>query len=135
MTLGGTASLLAVMMLPLAACSSPVAVPLPTVQIVMYSGRPNPSFTLTREQADALDACLKSGGSLPKGTVPDGLGFSFFDVIGLAAAPLLVGVDGAWLDRGGEPTPVALCPSGYSILRNAAVAALGSEQVGAIPEA
>ena len=132
----GPARLLAVMMLPLAACSSPVAaVPLPTVQIVMYSGRPNPGFTLTSEQADALSGCLKSGGSLPTGTVPDGLGFSFFDVIGLAAAPLLVGVEGAWLDKGGPPTPVALCPSGYSILRTAAVAALGSEEVGAIPEA
>jgi putative hemolysin len=136
MTRGGTASLLAIMMLPLAACSSPApAVPLPTVQIVMYSGRPNPSFTLTKEQADALDACLKTGGSLPKGTVPDGLGFSFFDVMGLAAAPLLVGVEGAWLDKGGPPTPVALCPEGFSILRTAAVAALGSEEVGAIPEA
>ena len=136
MTRGGTASLLAVMMLPFAACSSPgPAAPLPTVQIVMYSGRPNPSFTLTREQADALDACLKTGGSLPKGAVPDGLGFSFFDVMGLATAPLLVGVEGAWLDGGGEPTPVELCPTGYSILRAAAVAALGSEEGGAIPEA
>jgi hypothetical protein len=101
----------------------------------MYSGRPNPSFTLTREQADALSACVKSGGTPTAARFPDGLGFDFFDVIGLEAAPLLVGVEGAWLDKGGQPTPVALCQEGFSILRTAAVEALGSEEVGAIPEA
>jgi len=101
----------------------------------MYSGRPDPSFTLTREQADALSACRKTGGSLPAGTLPDGLGFRYFAVAGLEAAPLLVGVDGAWLDDGGPPTPVALCPEGFSILRKAAVSALGSAEAAAIPEA
>jgi hypothetical protein len=101
----------------------------------MYSGRPDPFFTLTREQADALGACLTTGGSLPAGTLPDGLGFRYFAVTGLETAPLLVGADGAWLDKGGPPTPVALCPEGFSLLRKAAVEALGSEQVGAIPKA
>ncbi|HEX5336760.1 MAG TPA: hypothetical protein VFW55_12820 [Propionicimonas sp.] len=44
-------------------------------------------------------------------------------------------MDGAWLDKGGAPTPVAFCPEGFSILRTAAVAALGSAEAAAIPEA
>jgi hypothetical protein len=108
---------------------------LPKVQVVMFSGRPDPSFTLTREQSDALSGCLATGTEKPAGVLPEPLGFRFFDVTGLVSAPLLVGVEGAWLDKGGPPTPVALCPEGFSILRTAAVAALGSEEVGAIPEA
>jgi hypothetical protein len=141
---GSVACLLAVLVLPLAACStapapapvpaSPTA-PLPKVEVAMYSGRPDPSFTLTREQADALRACRGTGTAKPAGPIPDErLGFRFFDVIGLESAPLLVGVDGAWLDKGGEPTPVALCPDGFSILRDAAVKALPSDVSGALPE-
>jgi hypothetical protein len=131
----GRACLLAVLLLPLTACSPAPAVQLPKVEVAMYSGRPDPSFTLTREQADALSACRGTGTALPSGTLPDGLGFRYFDVSGLEADPLLVGVDGAWLDKGGKPTPVALCPEGFSILRAAAVAALGSAEAAAIPEA
>jgi len=124
------------MMLPLAACSSPAtAVPLPKVEVAMYSGRPDPSFTLTREQADALSACRRTGTAVTAGTLPDGLGFRYFDVIGLDSAPLLVGVDGAWLDKGGAPTPVALCPEGFSILRKAAIGALGADESAGIPKA
>jgi len=124
------------MMLPLAACSSPAtAVPLPKVEVAMYSGRPDPSFTLTREQADALSACRRTSTSVTAGTLPEGLGFRYFDVIGLDSAPLLVGVDGAWLDKGGAPTPVALCPEGFSILRKAAIGALGADESAGIPKA
>ena len=136
MSRAGAAALVAVMMLPLAACGSPAtAVPLPKVEVAMYSGRPDPSFTLTREQADALSACRRTGTSVTAGTLPEGLGFRYFDVIGLDSAPLLVGVDGAWLDKGGAPTPVALCPEGFSILRKAAIGALGADESAGIPKA
>ena len=136
MSRAGAAALVAVMMLPLAACGSPAtAVPLPKVEVAMYSGRPDPSFTLTREQADALSACRRTGTAVTAGTLPDGLGFRYFDVIGLDSAPLLVGVDGAWLDKGGAPTPVALCPEGFSILRKAAIGALGADESAGIPKA
>jgi len=130
---GSVACVLAVVLLPLAACSPAPAAPLPKVGVSMFSGRPDPSFTLTREQADALSSCLKTGRALPHGRLPEGLGFRYFNVAGLEAAPLLVGLDGAWLDQGGEPTPVALCASGFSILRDAAVGALSSDVSAAIP--
>jgi len=142
---GSVACLLTVVVLTLAACSAtpaPLPVPaspaagLPKVEVTMYSGRPDPVFTLTRAQADALSACRRTGTDIAAGTLPDErLGFRFFDVIGLEAAPLLVGVNGAWLDKGGEPTPVALCPEGFSILRTAAVTALGSDEARGIPTA
>jgi hypothetical protein len=44
-------------------------------------------------------------------------------------------VDGAWLDKGGDPTPVALCPEGFSILREAAIGALGVDESASIPKA
>lgn len=101
----------------------------------MFSGRPDPSFTLTREQADALSACRRSGTGASAGALPDGrLGFRFFDVIGLETSPLLVGVDGAWLDQRGTLAPVALCPDGFAILRDAAVGALPGDVSGALPQ-
>ena len=133
------AGLLAVLLVPLAACS-PEPAPastyaLPRVGVAMYSGRPDPWFTLTREQADALSACRSTGTAKPTSQPPDGLGFRYFHVSGLEAAPLLVGVDGAWLDQHGTPTPVALCAGGFSILRTAAIRALGSDEAAGIPKA
>jgi hypothetical protein len=123
------------LLVSLAACSPAPAGPLPKVSVAVFSGRPDPVFTLTPEQADALRACRKTGTAKETGTLPEGLGFRFFAITGFEAAPLLVGVDGAWLDQGGQPTPVALCPEGFTILRKAAVEALGSEEAASIPEA
>ena len=134
MTRFGTVACLA-LLLPLAACSA-AASPLPKVGVSMYSGRPDPApFSLTREQAEAFSACLKAGTVKTTAPVPGELGFRFFSVTGLEPYAILVGVDGAWLDKAGIPTPIAVCPSGFSILRTAAGQALGQAEAGGIPEA
>jgi hypothetical protein len=125
-------------LLPLPACTA-VATPTPTsplpkVIVSMFSGRQDPSFTLTREQADALTACLADGTAAATGSPPEGLGFRYFTVAGLRAHPLLLGVDGAWSDEGGRVTPVALCAAGFAILRSAATAALDADVAAAIPK-
>lgn len=134
MTRTGTALCL-VLLLPLVACST-AAGPPPKVAISMYSGRPDPApFSLTAEQAEALTACLKAGTVTTTAPVPTGLGFRYFSVTGLDPHSLLVGVEGAWLDGTGGPAPIAFCPSGFSILRTAAVKALGEAEAAPIPEA
>lgn len=102
-----------------------------TVTASMYSGRPDPVFTLTSQQTDALRECLASSEPVGAPAPSDGLGFRYFEVEGVSERKVLVAKNGAW-DSDGKP--ISVCPAAYSILRIAAATALPADTVQYIPE-
>lgn len=112
------------------------------VQVVadMFSGRPDPSWTLTHDETTRLIGCL-SGGEIagPPATPPrGGLGFRRFRVSGLAAplsystASVTAAAVIAEPDSG--PRVVTGCAGAYDLLRDSAKAHLSDSDFLAIPE-
>jgi hypothetical protein len=97
----------------------------------MFSGRTDPTFRLTPQQAGALRDCLASDEPVGAPSPFDGLGFRYFEVEGVGERKVLVAKNGAWTADG---KPISVCPAAYSILRTAAATALPKDAVQNIPE-
>ncbi len=105
----------------------------------MFSGRPDPSWTLTDDESTRLVRCLAGGttGGPPAGWPPDNLGFRRFRVDGLPdSLPYRsVGVTAAAVvaEPGDGPHLVAGCPDAYELLRDSARAHLSDSDFRGIP--
>ena len=111
------------------------------VEIDMFSGLPNPTWSLTPDEAASLSDCLKAGTFAPGAATPvegGDLGFREFRVSALPAPvgyPSVVVTTDAVIAATASGTRAILgCDDAFGLLRDSAAAHLEPEALQGIPE-